>query len=195
MKLLFYGIVFYLPFVCGKVQAQSHQRTQTIIPPLGRLCGVRVGLDTREAVERRLGKGGETEGDHPRSGREWHLRGSKTFFGVDGLFYNNKDEQIIDSVGISSQSFANDGHPPLLSLSRRKIGLLGVIFLGMTRQEVLRAVHGKLPVPIQKKGQLTWNSKGFARSRGDGGYKVFRKWTTDLYFKGDRLDKITINCD
>src|SRR5438552_480685 len=53
------------------------------IPQASHFAGFEVGKSTMEEIERRLGKGKECDGGHPRCGRVWRIAGTRWLFYAD----------------------------------------------------------------------------------------------------------------
>jgi hypothetical protein len=165
----------------------------TSIPAFAELCGVQVGYDTIQTMERQIGRGLPTIGGHPRGGRAWQVRGARCSIYADAFHWTDRPHsdqgKVLDQLSLGVNSDA--GELPVAHLPRKQTRFMGVVALGMTKSEVLRLLRGKLPPPIDANGELVWEATGFVRvSRLN--HDTNTKWRATLRFEGDRLAEIEI---
>src|ERR1051326_2196822 len=68
--------------LCVPTGAPVHNPPE--VPAFARVLGLRVGMDTLDRLERRLGKGRTVTGGHSNSGRSWKFRNGLPLF-ADGF--------------------------------------------------------------------------------------------------------------
>ncbi len=172
--------------------ATSHARAldpRTSIPEFAQICGVRVGRDTMEHLENILGHGLPQIGGHAHGARFWRVPHAGCDVHADGFFYTERSRRVIDEISIYPLS--RDARIPVASFPRKQARFLGVVSLGMTREQVLRTLKSTLPVPEADDDTLTWKSAGFFRvSRSNG--VINREWKAILHFESGVLSEIQI---
>jgi hypothetical protein len=183
--------------------AQFHVRRNndppTVIPPIARLAGFCVGVDTIEAMERRLGRGEALPGGHPNGARSWWLRGGLWHIWCDGFDYHDDGSgRVVDSLSLDEQSFSGPGaapkseRRPLARASRKPLGWMGVVIPGMTVQQVLQAIKGRLPPPQVKGSVWRWEETGFVRVSMIRN-ETFTDWTAEVAFVRGRVSYIWLS--
>ena len=172
----------------------------TSVPTLARLAGFRVGVDTIEAMEQRLGHGQVLMGGHPNGARSWWLWGGRWHLWGDGFDYHDRGGRVIDGLSLDEQSLHGPGAAPRSErrpparVPRRSLGWMGVVFPGMTRQQVLWAVAGKLPPPRVKVDVWRWTAKGFVRVNTIN-HEKFTVWNAEMGFEQGRVSYVSVECE
>lgn len=166
------------------------------VPQMARLIGVRVGYDTLEKLEARLGHGLAVTGGHPMGAREWRSRQTGWIIHADAFDTSDKgmvlDELIIRFPDVSDRVASL----PSVNLSRRRLGLFGVVFPGMTRAEVLHAIRGRLPAPTVKENRWSWTESGFASLADREDYHVaYRIWKAAIVFEKERVVSLALEAE
>jgi hypothetical protein len=169
------------------------------VPKIAKLGEIRVGLDTVEALERSAGPGLAFTGGHPEGNCLWQSKQTGWYLRVDGFYYNQQDQRIIDSLSVALPP--GDDKPPTsnevyrhANIPRAGMLFMNVVSLGMQESEVLRMLRGKLPPPRKSEDELVWKSKGHAPM---GNYKdtAYENWTATLEFDGKILVRIDIEAE
>lgn len=173
----------------GNVPAQHARNDATRIPPVATILGIRVGFDTVEKLERRLGRGTKIVGGHPHGGRIWTSRKSGNSILVDGFYYNDQG-RVIDQITISGGEGAEEKGVPLISIPAKEMSLFGTVSLGLSKGNVLKRIRKFVPHPQVKSDQLKWHSSGLSHVNGE---LTFKDWTVELSFTHGRLDEISIS--
>jgi hypothetical protein len=186
----------------GPLQSSQPHDPPTIVPQIARIAGIRVGYNTMEEMEQLLGKGMMFRGSHPNGGREWRLRGTPWYIDSTFLDYYDQPRQHVDGslllndVSLSTKRDSIDSDPVLsrrtTRRTRRKLGWLGIISPGVSQAFVLRAIHGKLPLPQRSGEKWTWIARGFVRLRA---HQTYNTWTATLTFHRGRLAEIDVFAD
>ena len=167
------------------------------VPRIAQILGARVGLDTVESLEKRLGEGAPCMGGHPHGGRAWYIKSYRCWVYADGFEYDGKGGRIVDSIGLcSSKEDMYDFDyerpkpriPQISVASSKSIGWLGAIVPGMTKRQVLKLTAG-LPKPTAKGFTLVWSVRGTQRATDD---VHPTEWTAELTFSRDKLSAIAV---
>lgn len=163
------------------------------VPPIAQLLGVRVGFNGMAALERRLGLGRTQTGGHSNSRNEWRTAVPKGKIWTDG-FNMNDEGYVVETLIWTAEdpSEKPDRSIPLVKRLPRGSGWLGTITLGMTEQEVLLRIKGKLPPPQKRRNWWTWKAKGFVPVMQSEAYMT---WTATLSFTKKRVADIYLSCD
>ena len=162
------------------------------IPPLAALAGVHVGIDTVQALDRQLGPARVTVGGHPRGVHEWRSQQTGWGLHVDGFYYDDRDGRVIDTLSVFRPASDLARLLPQADLPRKKLLFMGVVTLGMSRAEILRLLHAKLPPPERETDKLVWKVEG-ARRFNSTNHHLFRAWSAKLRFDHDQLSDITLD--
>jgi hypothetical protein len=187
--------------LAGQVGAGRPHDPPTTVPKIAQIAGVRVGYDTRGEMERRLGKGMVYTGGHAGGAREWVLRGTHWYIDADAFDYYRfrvgGDTVVLYDVSIGKKARSVGAamrFPPVRVTvgASRKLGWLGVVFPGMSKSEVLRAIHGEIPLPKRSGNEWSWTSQGFLRLNRTQAYHT---WTARLTFRRGRLEEIDVSCE
>lgn len=108
------------------------------VPAIGRIFNLRVGVDTIEMMERRLGKGEPFTGGHPHGGRSWIDPRTGWTISAAGFEYSPDRGRIIDS-GVSLESDSYFGGP---DAKKADYGVYSRFKPGMSRAQVKKALAG-----------------------------------------------------
>jgi hypothetical protein len=171
---------------------------KTSIPAFADFAGVRVGLDTIQRLEKRLGPGRPTTGGHPHGAREWRISRPRAILYADG--FNSFDragvsyrgERQIDSLSIIRRH--ERSALPLANVDADRVKFMGRVGLGTSRRHVLKSLAALLPPPESVGDDLIWKSKGFVRVSTVNNYRT-TAWEARLHFQNGTLDEIQISAD
>jgi hypothetical protein len=173
------------------IATMSHlHAAETEVPAIAQIAGIRIGADTVEAVERKLGHGRVVIGGHPNGGREWHCKPAEWSLYVDGFYYDAAGHRITDALLIEQLSPGTQDDTPVAKIPRQRMRFLGVVSLGMTRAAVLQAIGSRLPPPTATKNHLVW-TEACVRWINHKHYQI-KGWRAELRFTGDKLQAIFI---
>ncbi len=193
-------VKFFLCFIFLAVTC-TRSEAGTSVPDLAQICGVRIGYDTMDALEHRVGRGLPEMGGHSHSGREWLSHGADCDISADAFWYYDEqghaDGAVIDSLSITPLSHdrvfleetGEDTLLPVAHLAPQKVRFMNIVSLGMNRRDVLRALVSKLPKPDIQDSSLVWTVPGYVRVRNN---IVMTSWSAELKFDHDKLDEIRI---
>ncbi len=190
-------LILLLATVSGSGLAQQSHDPPTHIPAIARIAGIRVGYDTIEEMEQRLGAGMAYTGGHPQGAREWRIWGTHWYVDADAFDYNGRGT-VLD-YAIISESPVGLGSPPRFPRcpttrrTRRKLGWLGVVSPGFSRAQVLHAIQGRLPVPKRQGDKWTWTARGFERLTSS--QEPYVTWKATLVFRKGHLTKIVVESE
>jgi hypothetical protein len=162
------------------------------VPAFAAIAGIRVGLDTMELLEQKIGNGSVTMGGHSHGGREWQFKQSGWYLYADGFYYDDAGRRVIDTISIELD--APHKKIPYANLSRKRMLFMGVISPGMKRDEILRLLRGKLAQPKIVDNSLLWMGKGAVSFNTVNHYKV-AAWKATLSFEGEILHRIFIEAE
>lgn len=167
------------------------------IPPIARIAGFTVGVDTIQGMERRFGPAFTFIGVHPNSGHSWWVANANIH--IVATYSESGDRgAFIDSLEIDS------AFPPLnqgLGLTherRRSRAFIGAILPGMREATVLRLLKHRLPSPKVLPHELTWQMPGSAvihRARDGYPARYFTTWDATIHFDYNRVDWIEVSCE
>jgi hypothetical protein len=106
-----------------------------IVPQIGRVFGLRIGLDTMEQLERRLGPGKAITGGHPHGARLWISSDRLWVICADGFDYGHGGRLVQDF-----RLDRNDGSIKAPIARSADLGVLARIRPNMSRTEVREAI-------------------------------------------------------
>jgi hypothetical protein len=182
----------------GVFPALCAPRRERTVPPIARLAGVTVGVTTIERLESRFGPGLAYTGGHPQGAREWRIKRTHNYVDADGFDYHDDGGRVVDSMSISMSNGTVDvvsNKIPVTRVTLSRPALAGVIFLGMTEDEILRAIRGKLPAPAGRKTDTwKWEMKGRAYVNTVN-HETFTDWTAEVHFDHHHVDWIRVESD
>ena len=181
------------------VSAHYAEAESANIPTIAKIADVRVGYDTMENLEHKLGPALVCTGGHAHGGREWRSRQTGWWVDADGFYYNDHGRRVIDSLTISVppenlSAWKHHDLPPETDLPRRKLFFMDSVSLGMSRADVLQQLCGKLSPPQTAKNILFWKVKGDLRFNSINHYRI-TAWTAKLTFNHDRLVSIKLEAE
>jgi hypothetical protein len=192
----------FVAFLFTSTQAPGHANkppsVPTVsVPKIAQFLSVRVGFNGQKALENSLGQGRVAIGGHPNSRQMWRTERPSGLIETDGFWANNQG-YIIEVLYWGEPLLRREAAIKIPLVKRRSLGgWLGVVYLGMTKEQVSRLIHGKLPKPVQGQGGQVWEWKqtGFLRvNRQD----AIRVWRARLVFqkrgKAQVLTEITVMC-
>jgi hypothetical protein len=162
------------------------------VPSIARIINIEVGKSSMESLEEEIGKGSVTIGGHSHGGREWELTPSGWDLYADGFYYNDDGKRIIDTIQIDLQSPGRN--VPIAKIGKERASLLGVISVGMRREEVVKILKGKIPSFKIAKNVISWTEKGKVTFNSTNHYTI-SEWKATLTFSGDCLQEIFIEAD
>lgn len=162
------------------------------IPKMADLAGLRVGYDTRQSLDRRLGPAHVSIGGHPRGVHEWRSRQTGWGLHTDAFYDNGSGGTVIDSLSVFVPQRDLAAVLPRANLPARQMRFMGLVSPGMDEAEVLRLLKGKLPPPQTAGDSLIWVAKGEHRFNSLNHY-VFKTWTAKLRFEHGRLSEIEVD--
>lgn len=176
----------------------SHVDGRTLVPGIATICGVGIGYDTMDTLEGQIGHGLPEMGGHPNSGRRWRCNNcdisADAFYYYDGQ--GHADGAVIDFLSITSLSHdpavlerLGENTLPIARLAPKQTHFLGIVSLGMTKMQVLRALSSRIAPPEDMGTALVWNAAGYVRVRSN---IVMTSWRAQLRFESDKLQEIRI---
>lgn len=170
-----------------------HPDPKTSVPDIARIFGLKVGYNGRKRLERLFGHGAYSVPDNPDGGEIWRTRKPKTGIYTEG-FCRNKEGEVLEEVDWYMES-QDHRSTPLAHHITHDSGWMGLVNLGMTKEEVARLTGQRLPPPTIEHGDTwVWNAEGFVRPNSSH-TDVYRKWTARLNFDNERLTAIALVCE
>jgi hypothetical protein len=195
MKLLLVVLLFAL--TCSRADAHI------AIPEFAKICGIRVGYDMMDTLERRMGLGSPHVNGRPNSARRWLSTrancdidtGATWNYDGPGVETGPVHPTVIDLVSITpiwpdaaNRARARENDLPEARVAPDKTRFMGVVSLGMSKAEVLAALGTKLPSPTVEKGAFVWHANGPVLR----GNLWTMSWRAKLKFKDGKLQEIRI---
>jgi hypothetical protein len=162
------------------------------IPPVARIVNIEVGKSSMESLEEEIGKGSVTMGGHSHGGREWELTPFGWDLYADGFYYNDDGERIIDTIQVDLRSPGKNVR--IAKIGKESASLLGIISVGMKREEVVKILRGKIPGFKIAKNAISWTEKGRVTFNSTNHYTI-SEWKATLTFSGDSLQEIFIEAE
>lgn len=107
---------------------------------------------------------------------------------MDGFYYDAAGHRVTDTLLIEQSVPATQDNTPVARIARDRMRFLGVVSLGMTRYEVLKAIGSHLPPPTATKDYLSWTQAGL-RWINHRHYRI-KGWRAELRFTNDKLHAI-----
>ena len=153
--------------VLAGLPCPAKQPVKDDIPAIAQILGIRVGKDTMETLEKRLGPGAVCVGGHPSGGRAWFIKGLNVYVYADGFDYSD-DGRLIDNLVIAetkedARICPPYGQPmppvPKVNPGKLPLGWLGRVLPGDYKAAVLNATTS-LPSPKLQGHTLYWKAAG-----------------------------------
>jgi len=177
---------------------------RTSVPEFAEICGIRVGYDTTDTLEHQMGHGSPEMGGHAHSGRRWLSTPAGCEIDTDAFYYYDyngpEDGPVIDFISITpispraaDRALTGENKLPEARVAPEKTRFMGVVSLGMTKDEVLRALGTRLPPPTVEKGAFVWNADGYVHIRQQD--ILSTSWRAQLTFQHGKLYEIRIEGD
>jgi hypothetical protein len=155
------------------------------VPPIGHIFGLRVGVDTIEQLEHRLGPGFKYTGGHPRGGRAWRDPRTHWEISADGFEYQFGGGRLLESMSLDWDAWEEK----LPRAKKATYGVYAKIKPGMSRDQV----HGAL-----KGLQGTWSKDDFMQRgyadvhHATNSYVVhLRAWGATFSYGEQGLERVT----
>lgn len=162
-----------------------------IVPPIGRIAGVLVGVTRLLAVERRMGLGLTVPGAHPLGGRVWHLASERWFLHLDA------NHAVIDRAELLSAERASVPpawrRAPRGRLHRWHGDLVRHVGPGMMKGRLAASLRA-LGVPPERVGAgLVVHQRGKAHLTD--GIGDLSRWTATFEFRSGHLSRVLVVAD
>ena len=158
-------------------------------PAWAELCGIRVGVDSMETLERKLGPGEPCIGGHARSGRAWRLPEAGCDVYADAFHYNDRGERVLDTLSMTR--LQADSTAPMAALGWRLTLFNRQVRLGMSKEQVSEALGSKWPAPKVDGAAWVWKAVGSVPFNRRNRYAT-QQWQATLRFEKGRLAEIML---
>jgi hypothetical protein len=185
-------------FFMASIHAESIKDSKTKIPKFATIGGIRVGLDTMQYLEKRLGPGSPQLGGHPLGARIWRVPGTNDTIFADG--FNSFDSHGISYAGgrqidnFDVEVIDDISDLPTARIKVRHLRFMNLVGLGATHHQAMLSLRNVLPPPDESTGDFVWRSSGFVRvSRVN--HIVTTGWIATLHFENDRLTRFFVRLD
>jgi hypothetical protein len=176
----------------------SSNKTETSIPAIAGLAGVKIGYSSQDDLARQWGEGKTIVGGHPNSGRVWRIKGTDWVLKTDGFDYSHRG-LVVDGLLLSVASATDDFYlqasvdAPTARLPKEKFAWMGSVQLGMSRSAVEQFLKSKSLVGTGTNQDLVVQVPGHnALSDHPGAYET---WVVILTFETNVLTKLNIYAD
>ncbi|MEN6371107.1 MAG: hypothetical protein ABFD64_03755 [Armatimonadota bacterium] len=176
------------------------QQSSVVIPKIANLAGIKVGFNSIDDTEKKLGHGKVITGGHPQGARVWQFEKKGWILYIDGFNYRSgSDGAVIDVVELMTSKRGHEliegGNVPKVSPSYPKLGFWTFLPLGTSYEEAIKLLKQKGLPPEIVKGTILVKAKGISPPMNVNRFEPFRSWQAELDFEKNRLVEITITCD
>ncbi len=159
------------------------------VPDIARVFGIRVGVNGRDRLERRLGQGIYSVGGHSNGVETWITDNSECQLVTEG-FEHNREGEVVTYLEWTYQGSKN-----VKKRSRAgKNGWLKKIEPGISRQETLALLPANMKPAHPEQNMWQWTHSGFLRPNAVN-EDVYTDWKATLEFKHNRLVIIRVTCE
>jgi hypothetical protein len=186
---------FFMAITGCSSNRSSSGKTETSIPAIAGLAGVKIGFSSQEDLARQWGEGKVTVGGHPNSGRVWRIKGTDWILDTDGFDYSHRG-LVVDGLLLSVPSATSDYDrqdavdAPTARLPKEKFAWMGGVQLGMSRSAVEQFLKNKSLAGTATNQELVLQAPGHnALSDHPGAYET---WVVRLTFETNVLTKLNI---
>ncbi|HUR46671.1 MAG TPA: hypothetical protein VMZ27_12410 [Candidatus Saccharimonadales bacterium] len=169
-------------------EIRAEERTETLIPSIAEVAGVKIGFSTQGEVEARWGKGKVIIGGHPTSGRLWQVKGTEWVLQTDGFEYAKRG-LVVDSLVIRRVQ-AGDDRLPKARLKAEELKWMGEMLPGIDRIRVTEILKKKgLPL-MESEAGIDTHAVGFHSLENQ---VSFKNWTAKAEFKNGNLKRLALD--
>lgn len=192
------GLVLFLAAAGCSSSRSSSGKTETSIPAIAELAGVKIGFSSQEDLARRWGEGKVTVGSHPNSRRVWRIKGTDWVLDTDGFNYSHRG-LVVDGLLLSVPSATPDFYlqdavdAPTARLPKEKFAWMGGVQLGMSRSAVEQFLKSKSLAGTATNQDLVVQAPGHNTLADHPG--AYKTWGVVLTFETNVLTKLNIYAD
>ena len=166
------------------------------VPPIGRLFGLRINVDTEGDLEKRIGRGLPSMGGHSGAARAWWDPQRCWVVRVDGFELSpstRKPEEFLESVSVRALS-PGERQPDLPQIrAGMKYGALDSLRPGMSREAAQRSLArwaGRW-----EKDDFVQTGRATIRHRTNDDVQRFTRWKVALSFGDQGLAGFDLSAD